>query len=33
VDSVDMLYLHWPDHQNEITATLEAVNELHRAGA
>jgi len=31
-DSVDMFYLHAPDHQNPIQDTLRACNELHKEG-
>lgn len=31
-DSVDLFYLHAPDHQNPIQDTLRACNELHREG-
>lgn len=29
-DSVDLFYLHAPDHQNPIQDTLKACNELHK---
>ncbi|XP_061893569.1 aflatoxin B1 aldehyde reductase member 3 [Entelurus aequoreus] len=31
-DSVDLFYLHAPDHQNPIVDTLRACNELHKEG-
>ncbi|XP_029287697.1 LOW QUALITY PROTEIN: aflatoxin B1 aldehyde reductase member 3 [Cottoperca gobio] len=31
-DSVDLFYLHAPDHQNPIQDTLRACNELHKEG-
>ncbi|XP_028303427.1 aflatoxin B1 aldehyde reductase member 3 [Gouania willdenowi] len=31
-DSVDLFYLHAPDHQNPIQDTLKACNELHKEG-
>ena len=32
LDSVDLLYLHAPDHEVPIMDTLAAVNELHKEG-
>ena len=32
LDSVDLLYLHAPDHSTDILSTLEAVNSLYLAG-
>ena len=32
LDSVDLLYLHAPDHSTDILSTLEAVNSLYVAG-
>lgn len=32
VDSVDIFYLHWPDHKLPIEDTLKAVNDLYKEG-
>uniref|UniRef100_A0A6A7G8S2 Aflatoxin B1 aldehyde reductase member 4 n=1 Tax=Hirondellea gigas TaxID=1518452 RepID=A0A6A7G8S2_9CRUS len=32
VDSIDILYLHLPDHDSPIEETLRAVNDLHKKG-
>ena len=32
VESVDILYLHAPDHKTKLTETLKAMNELHKQG-
>ena len=29
--SVDLFYLHWPDHETQIEETLSAVQELYKS--
>ena len=33
VSSVDLLYLHAPDHNTDLETTMRVINDIHRCGS